>query len=68
MDRSRKSKFKNGVNGVSPFGIAFDAAVRRHGTHVKHDSFDTKAIEVKKEELGQFIDALRITLAVAPKG
>lgn len=46
----------------SPFGIAFQQCAERMGAQVKHDSFDTCVIEIKRVDVVDFIEQLRHTL------
>ena len=44
----------------SKFGLAFQAAAEESGAAAKHDMFDTSIVEIGKDDLNAFIEALQI--------
>jgi hypothetical protein len=44
----------------SHFGSAFQDAVRRTKAHVKHDSFETSVMEIRQDDLENFIENLHL--------
>ncbi|KAJ3216523.1 hypothetical protein HK099_005837 [Clydaea vesicula] len=46
----------------SKFGIAFQESAELSGAKVKHDSFDVCVIEIKREDLMDFIEKLKLVL------
>lgn len=45
----------------SHFGSAFQDAVRRTKAHVKHDSFETSVMEIRQDDLENFIENLHLS-------
>jgi cell division control protein 45 len=50
--------------GLNRFGIAFSEAVDETGARVRQDSFEHCVVEVKKEDLGSFLEALSLKTVV----
>lgn len=50
--------------GLNRFGIAFSEAVEQTGARVRQDSFEHCVVEVKKEDLGAFLEALSLKAVV----
>jgi cell division control protein 45 len=50
--------------GLNRFGIAFSEAVDETGARVRQDSFEHCVVEVKKEDLGSFLEALSLKAVV----
>lgn len=42
------------------FGLSFQEAARRSGARTRHDRFETAAIEVRKEDIGSFVEHLHL--------
>lgn len=42
------------------FGLAFSEAANKSGARTRHDKFETSAVEVKKDDLGEFLEALHM--------
>lgn len=46
----------------SKFGLAFQDAAQESAAASKHDRFDTSVVEVKKEDLSAFLEALQMSV------
>jgi len=42
------------------FGLSFQEAARKSGARTRHDRFETAAIEVRKEDIGNFVEQLHL--------
>ena len=51
-------------SGLNRFGIAFSEVVEQTGARVRQDSFEHCVVEVKKEDLGAFLEALSMKTVV----
>lgn len=45
---------------VSQFGLAFQTAAEDSGAGTRHDMFETSVVEVVKDDLGPFVEALQL--------
>ncbi|KIW07855.1 uncharacterized protein PV09_01770 [Verruconis gallopava] len=54
----------NKGKGLNRFGIAFSEAVDETGARVRQDSFEHCVVEVKKEDLSSFLEALSLKAVV----
>jgi cell division control protein 45 len=59
IDRKRAIQDKS-LTKNSKFGLAFQAAAEESGAAAKHDMFDTSIVEIGKDDLNAFIEALQI--------
>jgi cell division control protein 45 len=50
--------------GLNRFGLAFAEAVEQTGARVRQDSFEHSVVELKKEDLGGFLEALSLKVVV----
>lgn len=57
QQRTRQGKM---LIANSKFGLAFQAAAEESGAAAKHDMFDTSIVEIGKDDLNAFIEALQI--------
>lgn len=48
------------VPSISPFSLAFIKAKTRSGARTRYRTFDTSVVEVNKEDLTGFLEALQI--------
>lgn len=62
-EEERESKRKRGY-GHNRFGIAFQEVVEETNARVRIDSFDHCIVEVKKEDLGGFLEGLSLKAVV----
>lgn len=63
-DAEEQEKFQNRGYGRNRFGIAFQEVVEETNARVKIDSFDHCVVEVKKEDLGGFLEGLSLKSVV----
>ncbi|KAJ2960378.1 hypothetical protein NQZ79_g4190 [Umbelopsis isabellina] len=69
LNESQGSYLVVGVTGAptfgdvrqNHFGSAFQDAVRRTKAHVKHDSFETSVMEIRQDDLENFIENLHLS-------
>ena len=46
----------------SDFGLQFQEAAAKTGSHITHDSFSTSVIEIQREDAQKFMDYLHYSL------
>ncbi|KND03063.1 DNA replication initiation factor CDC45 [Spizellomyces punctatus DAOM BR117] len=51
---------KGGVVRKNTFGPAFQRAAQRTNARIRHDSFETSVMEVRKEDLTDFLESLQL--------
>ena len=63
-DEAEQTKLQKRGYGRNRFGIAFQEVVEETNARVKIDSFDHCVVEVKKEDLGGFLEGLSLKTVV----
>lgn len=68
LDETRDRFLVVGLTGATDFGdtrknrfgLAFNEAATASGARTRHDKFDTSAVEVRQDDLADFIEALHV--------
>ncbi|TPX64767.1 hypothetical protein SpCBS45565_g05664 [Spizellomyces sp. 'palustris'] len=53
---------KGGIVRKNTFGPAFQRAAQRTNARIRHDSFETSVMEVRKEDLTDFLESLQLSM------
>ena len=64
IDEVRREARKKRGYGLNRFGLAFQEVVEETGARVRIDSFEHSVVEVRKEDLGGFLEALSLRSVV----